>query len=251
MEQTKREKIIGYLKELRLAGFRQVYDEVLVRCIKAKKPYEEFLLELLGQEISQRRASALRNRIKKAKFRQLKDLDTFNFAESAVDEAAMRNLYEGDFLGPKQNIIFMGGSGTGKSHLAGSIGLSLIRQGYKVRFWNLVDLVNELEKEKASGLAGNIARRMDKFSLIILDEMGYLPFSKQGAQLLFHLMSSWYENIPVIITTNLEFAEWDSIFHNHKMTVALLDRLTHHAQIIETGIESYRLKSKQKEDPKT
>lgn len=110
-----------------------------------------------------------------------------------------------------------------------------------------MDLVNELEKEKAVGLAGNIIRRMEKFSLIILDEMGYLPFSRQGAQLLFHLMSSWYKNILVVITTNLEFAEWDSIFHNHKMTVALLDRLTHHAQIIETGLESYRLKSKQKE----
>lgn len=250
MEKTKRERIIDYFKEIKLGGFRRVYDEVLVRCIKAKKTHEEFLLALLEQEIAQRRASALRNRIKNAKFRQLKDLDTFNFAESAVDEAAIRALYEGDFLPKKQNIIFMGASGTGKSHLAASIGLSLIRQDYKVRFRNLVDLVNDLEKEQTAGLAGNIARKMEKFSLIILDEMGYLPFSKQGAQLLFHLMSSWYENIPVIITTNLEFAEWDTIFHNHKMTVALLDRLTHHAQIIETGIESYRLKSKQKGDEK-
>lgn len=247
MNQTKREKIIGHLRELRLAGFRRVYDEVLVRCLKAKKTHEEFLLELLEQEIAQRRASALRTRIKTARFRQIKDLDTFNFAESSVDEIQIKTLYEGDFLNLKQNIIFMGGSGTGKSHLATGIGLSLIRQGYKVKFWDLVDLVNELEKEQSAGLAGTIARKMAKFSLIILDEMGYLPFSKEGAQLLFHLMSSWYENIPVIITTNLEFSEWDSIFHNHKMTVALLDRLTHHAQIIETGIESYRLNSREKD----
>ena len=171
----------------------------------------------------------------------------FKFDESSVDESTVRRLYEGDFIKEKKNVVFMGASGTGKTHLAISIGVNLIRQGYKVRFWNLVDLVNELEREKEQNKTGVLQRRMKSFSLVILDELGYLPFTVEGAQLLFHMMSSWYENLPVIITTNLEFKEWDSMFHNQKMTIALLDRLTHHCEIVETGMESYRLKNRKQE----
>jgi DNA replication protein DnaC len=244
MTESRREKTMGNLKSLKLGAIRRMYDEVLDRNLKGRKGPEEFLGELLDHELAARKVSALNTRIKKARFPQIKDLDAFKFEESAIDESVIRRLYEGDFIKEHKNVVFMGGSGTGKTHLAISIGVNLVRQGYKVRFWNLVDLVNELEREKERNETGSLQRKMKAFSLIVLDELGYLPFTAGGAQLLFHLMSSWYENLPVIITTNLEFKEWDSMFHNQKMTIALLDRLTHHCEIVETGMESYRLKTR-------
>lgn len=247
MSESRRDKTMEHLKGLKLGAIRRMYDEVLDRTLKSRKGPEEFLGELLDQEVAARKVSALNNRIKKAKLPQIKDLDVFKFEESSVDASVVKRLYDGDFIREKKNVVFMGGSGTGKTHLAISIGVNLIRQGHKVRFWNLVDLVNELEKEKEEHKTGSVQRKTKGYSLIILDELGYLPFTAQGAQLLFHLMSSWYENLPVIITTNLEFKEWDSMFHNQKMTIALLDRLTHHCEIVETGMASYRLKTRQQE----
>jgi len=247
MNESRRDKTMANLKYLKLGAVRRMYDEVLERNLKGRKGPEEFLGELLDQEIASRKVSALNNRIINAKMPQVKDLDVFKFDEAAVDESVVRRLYDGEFIKEKKNVVFMGASGTGKTHLATSIGLNLIRQGHKVRFWNLVDLVNELEVEKEQNKTGSLQRRMKAFSVIILDELGYLPFTASGAQLLFHLMSSWYERLPVIITTNLEFKEWDSMFHNQKMTIALLDRLTHHCEIVETGMESYRLKERKLE----
>jgi len=247
MSESRRDRTMEHLRWLKLGAVRRVYDEVLDRTLKGRKGPEDFLGELLDQEIAARKVSALNTRLKKARLPQIKDLDVFKFEEATVEESVVRRLYEGDFVREKKNVVFMGGSGTGKTHLATSIGVNLIRQGHKVRFWNLVDLVNELEQEKEQHRTGSTQRKLKGYSLVILDELGYLPFTAQGAQLLFHLMSSWYENLPVMITTNLEFKEWDSMFHNQKMTIALLDRLTHHCEIVETGMASYRLKTRQRE----
>lgn len=240
-----------YLKSLRLPTFLANYRKFAEEAAQAGQSYDRFLLALAEQEVAQRERNRIARRIKGAHFPVLKELADFDFScLSSPSKQRVVDLARGAYIEKAESIIMVGNPGLGKTHVTIGIALAACRQGLKVRFYNAAALVNELIQAQEEHRLPKLIASLLKHHLIVLDELGFIPFSTNGAHLIFQLCSTLYERVAMIVTTNLRFAEWTQVFGDEQLTSALLDRLTHHAHILEFVGESYRFRQRMQREAK-
>ena len=236
-----------YLKQLKLPTMLREYKPIAQVCAQEDQDHISFLLRLTERETIEREQRAAERRVRAAKFPVLKTLDTFDFkAQPGINRTLVNELMGGEYLDAHENILFMGNPGTGKTHMATALGHAACAQGKRVRFFSVTGLVNQLLEARQDREVERLLKRIEKLHLLVLDEFGYVSFSKSGAELLFEVASRAYERQSLIITTNLPFEAWTEILGNERLTGALLDRVTHRVHIIEANGESFRLKDAKK-----